>query len=379
MGFSKFEHVKISAIAGVVPEKVINIDDEIEFYNNNPKLLERNKKILGLGTRHVVENDTTTVDLCEAAAIKLLREHNIDKSNIDAVIVVSTSHDYVYPASSCLLQGLLDLPETCMCFDISGLACSGYVHGLLQAHSLIESGAIKNCLLLCGDTPSKFTDVRNRISNMLFGDMGTATYLEYSKNTCNSYFYTGTQGKLWENLIAPAGGRKLPIRNDIADIEIVDKNGNVWHLWDDMMQGMNVFKFTMDVGPRSVEALLKYTNNKIEDIDFFAIHQANGQIVKTVAMHSKIPKEKYSSKTFSEYGNCAAASVISVLCNEITSTMNNVLLCTFGVGLSYGSAILDFSDLKNYGISTYQALRKNLTREEQIKYWINKFMGENND
>ncbi len=65
--------------------------------------------------------------------------------------------------------------------------------------------------------------------------------------------------------------------------------------------------------------------------------------------------------------------------NEITSTMNKVLLCTFGVGLSYGSAILDFSDLKNYGISTYQALRKNLTREEQIKYWINKFMGENND
>ena len=54
MGFSKFEHVKISAIAGVVPEKVINIDDEIEFYNNNPKLLERNKKILGLGTRHVL-------------------------------------------------------------------------------------------------------------------------------------------------------------------------------------------------------------------------------------------------------------------------------------------------------------------------------------
>lgn len=110
MGFSKFSHVKISAIAGVVPEKVINIDDEIEFYNNDPKLLERNKKILGLGTRHVVENNTTTVDLCEAAAIKLLREHNIDKSNIDAVIVVSTSHDYVYPASSCLLQGLLDLP-----------------------------------------------------------------------------------------------------------------------------------------------------------------------------------------------------------------------------------------------------------------------------
>lgn len=376
MGFSKFEHVKISAIAGVVPEKVINIDDEIEFYNNNPKLLERNKKILGLGTRHVVDENTTTVDLCEAVARKIIREHNIDKSNIEAIIVVSTSHDYVYPASSCLLQGLLDIPETCMCFDMSGLACSGYVHGLLQAHALIESGAVKNCLLLCGDTPSKFTDIRNRISNMLFGDMGTATYLQYSEDICNSYFYTGTQGKLWENLIAPAGGRKFPIKKDIANIEIKDSSGNIWHLWDDMMQGMEVFKFTMEVGPKSIENLLDFANKTKDDIDFFAIHQANGQIVKAVATHSDIPKEKYSSKTFSKYGNCAAASVISVLCNEVDPKMNNLFLCTFGVGLSYASAILDSTSLLNYGIEIFKPIRQNKTREEQIQYWINKFTGE---
>lgn len=374
MGLSKFNNVKISAIIGVVPNKVINIDDEIGLYNNDKKLLERNKKILGLGTRHIVDENTTTVDLCEVATLNLMDKHNIDKTKIESLIVVSTSHDYVYPASACILQGLLDLPESCLCFDMSGLACSGYVHGLLQAFALIESGVVKNCLLVCGDTPSKFTDRRNRISNMLFGDMGTATYIEYSANH-PSYFFTGAQGKLWDKLIAPAGGRKLPIRKDIADVEVIDKDGNVWHLWDDLMQGMDIFRFTMEVAPKSIDTLLAYANMEVDNIDYFAIHQANGQIIKTIATHSNIPKTKYSQKTFSMYGNCAAASVISVLCNDIKEQMNKIFLCTFGVGLSYASAILDIANTKNYTIIPYVPIRKNKTRKEQIEEWIRIFSG----
>lgn len=136
---SKFNHVMISGITTVVPEYFINIDDEIEFFNNDPKLLERNKKILGLGKRHVADDRTTNADLCEAAAHDLLSEINVDKDTIDALIVVSSSHDYHYPASACILQGRLGLNEECSCFDLSGLACSAYVHGLWLAHSLIAS------------------------------------------------------------------------------------------------------------------------------------------------------------------------------------------------------------------------------------------------
>ena len=91
MGFSKFSHVKISAIAGVVPEKVINIDDEIEFYNNNPKLLERNKKILGLGTRHVLPEGYTSDDLCEDVAKKIDFIDNNKMENRDEYIKTTKS------------------------------------------------------------------------------------------------------------------------------------------------------------------------------------------------------------------------------------------------------------------------------------------------
>src|SRR5574344_1211845 len=206
MPFSKFSHVKVSAISAVVPENFINIDDEIKFYKNDTALLERNKKILGLGKRHVADERTSNTDLCEAAALDLIEKLNLSKDKIDAVIVASTSHDYHYPATACVLQGRLGLSEECTCFDVAGLACSAYVHGLMLGHSLVESGTAKCCLVVAGDITSRHSDRRNRNSNMLFGDAGTATLLEYTDETKNAYFYTGTRGKDWDKLVAPAGG-----------------------------------------------------------------------------------------------------------------------------------------------------------------------------
>lgn len=377
MGFSCFNHVKITGISGVVPEKVINIDDEIQYYDNDVKKLERNKKILGLGTRHVVDDGVTTVDLCEEAAKNLFSEMNINRGEIDALIVVSTSHDYVYPASSCILQGRLGLNSNCTCFDLSGLACSGYVHALMIAHSLVASGASKHCLVLAGDIASTYTDRRNRLSNMLFGDAAVATMVEYTPEENKAYFVTGTHGADWDKLIAPAGGRKFPIRKDIADIEITDKSGNVWHLWDDIMRGMDVFKFTMEVGPQSVKDILKYAETSIDDIDFFALHQANKQIIRTVAQQSGIPLTKVSSDTFSVYGNCATASIATVLCDQLPQRQaDKVVLCTFGVGLSWGTCLLNLGNLRNGGINIFEKTQHIQTRAEQTDYWIKYFKGE---
>lgn len=374
MGFSQFNHVKISGITAVVPENFINIDDEIEFFNNDPKLLERNKKILGLGTRHVADDRTTNCDLCEAAARDLIGALNIDKDTIDAVIMVSTSLDYKYPASACILQGILGLSEDCSCFDVTGLACSAYVHGLWLAHSLISSGAAKKVLLLSGDVASTHSDRRNRNSNMLFGDAGTATLLEYTEEDNSAWFYTGTRGKDWDKIVAPAGGWALPIEKDIIDIEEKDGAGNVWHLWDEIMKGLDVFKFTTDVGPKGIAAVLDYAGKTKEDIDFFAFHQANKQIVRTVAMYAGLPKDKFSTETFSRYGNCGNVAVTMDLCRQLKEKPEKtVCLATFGVGLSWGFAVLDFEKTYCGGIRLYKTPAGKMNRQERIKYWIDYF------
>ncbi len=377
---SQFKNVKISAISAIVPENVINIDYEIKFYNGDQKLLERNKKILGLGTRHIVEEGVTNSDLCEAAANNLIRKYGIDKNTIDTLIVVSTSHDYPYPASACILQGRLELKENCACFDLSGLACSAYVYGLWNAHSLIQSGASKKCLLLVGDIVSLHSDKENRNSNMLFGDAGTATLLEYSEEEMPSYFHLGTRGKDWNKIVAPAGGWKLPIRKDIVDISVRDDRENLWHLWDEVMKGMEVFKFTMDVGPRGIEEILNFAGLTKDDIDFFAFHQANKQIVTSVARMAKLDKTKYSSETFSKYGNCASAAVATNICDQLANkNFSKVLLASFGVGLSFGFAIINMSETKNYGIEIFKTPKNIPTREELIQNWIKYFKGEIDD
>ena len=374
MSKSKFSHVRIAGITGVVPEKCINIDDEIQFYGGDEKLLKRNKSILGLGTRHVIDDRTTMCDLCQLAAERLLQELQVDRESIDALVVVSTSHDYYYPASSCVLHGRLGLADRCTCFDMAGLACSGYVHGLNVVHSMVESGMARRCLLLVGDISSVHSDRRNRNVNMLFGDAGTATLVEYTAAETQSWFVTGTRGAGWEAIIAPAGGFDIPVRNDIANVELVDGAGNVWHLWEDIMKGMDVFRFTTDVGPQGIRDVLELSGKKMEEIDYFAFHQANKQIVRTVASYAEIPREKFSTDTFTKYANCSTASVATDICNTLHDRNPGcVCLVTFGVGLSWGHAVVDFSQTKICDIGLYKTPGAAKSREEKIAHWINSF------
>lgn len=369
-----FHHVRILGIAGVLPEKIINIDDEICFYKNDIRLLERNKKILGLSTRHVADERTTNTDLCESAAKALFDRLDVSPKSVDALIAISSSHEYQYPATACILQGRLGLYEDCCCYDLSGLACSAYVMGLYQAHALISSGASKRCLVVSGDVVSRHSDRRNRNSNMLFGDAGTATLLERCDEDRPAYFRIGTRGTLWDSIVAPAGGAGLPIRSDIASLEFSDPRGNVWHLWDEIMKGMSVFKFSTEVGPKGITAVLADAGMTFNDIDYVAFHQANAQIVKSIASFAKVPEGKFSSEAFSKYGNCGCAAVVTDLLNRLEKQpLERTLLATFGVGLAWGFALVDLSGTVTAGLNIYKTPAGKPDRQQKINYWINYF------
>ena len=372
MSRSTFSHVRVTGITAVVPERCIDIDDEIGFFNNDRALLERNKKILGLGTRHVVDDRTSLSDLLLVAAENLLSGMKAVREEVDALVVVSTSHDFHYPATACVVQGRLGLSESCTCFDVAGLGCSAYVHGLWLAHSLIASGAAHKCLVLSGDLTSTHSDKRNRNSNMLFGDAGTATLVEGVDDECEAWFVTGTRGRAYDKLIAPAGGYYLPIRSDIVDLEVKDETGNVWRMYDDIMKGMDVFRFTTEVAPKGIDDILAYSGKTIADVDYFAIHQANKQIVTTVARWAGLPADKYSAEAFTKFGNCGAAAVTMELVNRLQKgPLGAVCLATFGVGLSWGFAMLDMKDVYVPPIATYKTPPDAMTREEKINYWVN--------
>ena len=370
MTLSKFNKVKISGTICVVPENHINIDDEIKFYKDEKKLA-RNKKILGLGTRHVLPEGCTCMDLCEEAAKILIKDLNVNKDEMDTLIVVSINHDYIGNSDACILQDKIGLSEECACFDMSGLGCTDVVYGLWVAHSLIQSGASKKCLLLEGSSSSLISDIRNRNSNMLFGDAGSAILLERTENETPAYFHLMSRGKDWKKITTPAGGFRFPIKKDIIDIEVLDAEGNIVHLWDSIMRGTDIFSFAMEMAPKTVDRVLEYSNKTRDDIDFFAIHQANGQIVRTVINHAGLPKDKASSETFTKYGNCGGTSVLVNYCDQMKNkSCKEIMLVSFGVGLSAASCIVNLQDAYNGGVSLFKTPENIQSRDEQIKEWV---------
>ncbi len=373
---SSFNNVIVTSIVCVVPENYIDIDDEIRFYKNSEKLA-RNKKILGLETRHIVPKGVSAIDLCEYAAKVLIEQNDIDIKTIDTLIVASINHDYNGNSDACIIQGNLGLSDECACFDTCGLGCTDAIYGLWLAHSLIQSGASKKCLFLEGSLSSQITDIRNRNSNMLFGDAASAVLLEKTEKENPAFFHLKSIGKEWKKIVTPAGGFKFPIRKDIIDIEIIDEDGNVLHLWDSMMRGGDIFKFAMDEAPASIEKILNYSRLTRDDIDFFAIHQANGQIVRTVVMHANLPKDKTSARTFSKFGNCGGTSVLVNYCDLMfDKKCRYIAFISFGVGLSVGSAVINFENTHNLGIFYLKTPDKIITREDLINEWTNYMKGK---
>lgn len=373
---SIFNKAKITGIKTVIPEKYIDIDDELVFFDNNPKKLARAKKMMGYGRRYLVDKSTTVVDLAVYAAEKLLKEMNYDKSKIELLIFVNQKPDYREPSDACIAHGRLNLDKNCAATDIL-LGCSGYTYALWTAMSMIESGAVKNCLLLAGDIASFGIPQNNRKSAQLFGDAASATIIELSQKESKSTFVLGTDGKNWDKIVTPFGGIRLQPDEQDLKLEIKDGNNNLWTCHQPMMKGEDVFNFSVDVAPNIINEVIKISGIDKSDIDFFAIHQANKQIVETIAEKAEIPAEKTSSETFTKYANNSTNSVVTVICDQLKNKkVKNILLCTFGIGLSWAACTIDFSDVYNGGIDTYISNQKNINKKEQIDHWIKYFKGE---
>ena len=343
-----YSHVKISGIVTVVSDKFINLDEEKQYYENDIAKIDRLKNTVGLQYRSIAENGVTAADFCEQAAIYLLGHMRVSKNDIDALIFVSDAADYKCPPTACILQGKLDLPHSCAAFDINH-GCAGYVYGLNIASALLETGAFRKILLLVGDTKSKTINIKDRISAPIFGDGGAATLLEYSDEQIFSYYTLGTEGKKFENIIIPAGGARLPCSKATAE-EHEDIHGNIRSLNNFYMQGRNVFDFTMTQVPLNIKKIFEFSHLTPEHIDYAIFHQANKSIINNIASRvgfkdlSKVPSE-----TLRKYGNLAVASIPSVindkLCNILPNEHKKVLLAGFGVGLSWGMAIVDLNHI----------------------------------
>lgn len=341
MATSTLKNVRFAGMATCVPKQVVhNVNDVPPHLRSERERLVRN---IGIETRRVCPEWQCFSDLAYDAADKLLNELQWSRDEIGALIVVTQSPDYLVPATAIILQDRLGLAHSTIAFDVN-LGCSAYPFALQLLGSMIASGAIKKGLILLGDRSSY--KHKDPLKDPLFSDAGTATALEYQEGAAPMHFDLNSDGSGYKAIIVPIGGHRNPFQLEHG-IARKGEDGFWRSDLDLLLDGPAVISFSTQRVPPMVENLLRYAGAPKEDVDYFIFHQANRMINETIRKKLGLPEEKVPS-TLREFGNTSGASLpvtVTVRLREALASGNKRLLfCGFGVGLSWGGAIVDIEN-----------------------------------
>jgi len=202
---------------------------------------------------------------------------------------------------------------------------------------MIAAGGVKKGLLLVGDCSANLEDP-------IFSDAGTATALEFSADATPMYFDLNSDGSGYNAIILPVGGQREPVAIGHL-LPYRENEKDRWHRGIDLqLDGTAVLSFSTQRVPPAVEKLIAYAGASKDDIDYFVFHQANRMINETIRKKLGLPVDKVPS-TLREFGNTSGASLPLTMTARINKELEagpkRLLLCGFGIGLSWGSCLLD--------------------------------------
>lgn len=263
------------------------------------------------------------VELGAQAAEAALANAGLSVADIDLMICSNVVNSYVTPSLSCVIQGKIN--ATCPCFDLSN-ACVGFLTALDVADGFISSGKYKNVLIVCAEEPSRIVDWHSREACILFGDAASAAVV--------------TQGEGFKNI--KLSTKSLPdvlyYKRKLEYNPFVKKEENYTPL---IMNGREVFKTAVSSSVEDIKHAVEATGWKMEEVDWFVLHQANLRIIESIRQHLDIPEEKVPHN-LERFGNTSSAC-IPILLNEMYAEGkikkgDKIVFSAFGAGFSSAAA-----------------------------------------
>jgi 3-oxoacyl-[acyl-carrier-protein] synthase-3 len=318
---------KITGTGRYLPEQVLTNADLEKIVDTSDKWIQERS---GIKQRHKAADGQYTSDLSYEASIKALEAAGIEASDLDLIIVGTTTPDLLFPSTACILQSKLG----CLgigAFDVNA-ACSGFMFGLSVADKYIKSGTHKRILVVGAETLTRIINWEDRTTAVLFGDGAGAVVIEASEEPGILSTHIHANGDYADLLTINKGASRGMSDADNGPIGI-------------MMKGNEVFKVAVKTLGRIVDETLEYNQMEKSDVDWLIPHQANLRIITATAKKLKMDMDQVVV-TVDQTGNTSAASVPMALDVAIRDGRikrgQTILLEAFGGGFTWGSALIKY-------------------------------------
>lgn len=290
--------------------KVLN-DDLAKIMDTSDEWIREKS---GIESRWFADGQSNADIACEAS-LKAIEESGLSARDIDAVIVCTFTADKATPGVATEICGMLGLREDVLATDVNG-ACSGFIYGAIVTNALLHTGSYQNILLVGSETISSFMSMKDRGTDVLFGDGAGAAVCTLREDA----FFAHLEGV-------------------ISDSEVLYCERFEQRI---SMQGQEVYRFAVNKIPEVTKELLDQNGVDKDDVDFFIFHQANKRIIRSIASKLGVPIEK-CFMDLEEYGNTSAASVAIAMADmRDKGLLKPGMLAVsvgFGAGLTYGGML----------------------------------------
>jgi 3-oxoacyl-[acyl-carrier-protein] synthase-3 len=318
-----------SAVAGIgsyVPDRVMTNQDLERMVNTSDQWI---RERTGIRERRVAAEGTPSVELAAGAAKKALEAAGVSADQLDLIMVASSSPDAPFPSMACRLQERLGAQGS-WAFDLLA-ACTGLVYELAIADSFVASGRADNVLVVGAEVLSRLLDYSDRTTCVLLGDAAAAVLIRPVKAGNGGFlsWCLGSDGRAWD----------LLTYGETAEVgAYASREARPFF----RMKGRETFRVATEVFVRESCAAIESAGLSVSDIDLFVPHQANLRIMEAAAKRIGIPREKVMVN-IDRYGNTSTATIPLALDEALAQGRlhpgDNVLLASFGSGLTWGACV----------------------------------------
>jgi len=316
---------KICGTGSYVPPHVMDNNDLAKIVDTSDEWI---RERTGIGKRHIIEEETTSY-MAGQAALRAVEQSGIDPSEIELILVATSSSEIVFPCAACEVQKTIGAVHAAG-YDLNA-ACTGFVLAFNTAQAYIGAGIYKTVLVIGADSMSNLVDWSDRGTCILFGD-GAGAALLRAEEGAPVYMAAHSDGVKGPALTGMSRHRK--------DWKIENDSESYIH-----MDGQAVFKFAVRKVPEIIEEVLDRAGIGIDEIDYFVLHQANRRIIEAAAKRLKTDITKFPMN-LEEYANTSAATV-PILLDEMNREGSlhkgqKIMLAGFGAGLTWAACLFEW-------------------------------------